>query len=406
MNRRSTLFPNLLAVVCTALLAACGGGGGGGGVDVRPAIDYYNAVVIDDLDGDGALDLVLGFDAVGSSSSGDTDSNVVLFRQHPGQPGRFPKREHYSARHKVFSVAIGDFNADGLADIAVTQSTADSVARWLQDAGTPGEFLPPKQIPATNSPLALVVNDLDGDGLDDIAVAGKQISMLFNDPADPGSSFSKQLIDIDARSIDSADLDSDGRNDLVVTSGDRVIVLLQDPLPQSPGKFSASKAYAARGEPRGIAIADLDGDSLPDLAVADRGKDPGYVLVYIQNPLTPGRFFAAVEYTTSKKPLNVAIGDLNNDLLPDLAVAGEHGGKTEGVSVLLQDPSSAGVFLPADVYRGVLGPRDVAIADLNGDGFSDLAVADSNDDLGPIPYIRFQNPNQPGNFLQPVSLPN
>ena len=82
------------------------------------------------------------------------------------------------------------------------------------------------------------------------------------------------------------------------------------------------------------------------------------------------RFRSAVHYAVGDGPVSVAIGDLDGDGAPDLAVANLHSGD---VSLLLGHGD--GSFRSAMDYGIPSGPRSVAIGDLDGDGTPDLAVA-------------------------------
>src|SRR5262245_17727158 len=136
-----------------------------------------------------------------------------------------------------------------------------------------------------------------------------------------------------------------------------------------------------------VAIGDLNGDGKLDLAVTNIGEldplglftSPGTVSVLLGNG--NGTFSAATPYSTGIGPFSVAIADLNGDGRLDLAVA-NYGNPLSGVgtiSVLLG--SVGGGFQGQTQYptlTGFAGAQSVAIGDLNGDSRLDLVVADAS----------------------------
>jgi len=130
--------------------------------------------------------------------------------------------------------------------------------------------------------------------------------------------------------------------------------------------FKARIDYGAGTYPSSVAIGDLDGDGTPDLAVANGGSDNVSVLLGNGD----GTFQAAVNYGAGGSPESVAIGDLDGDGDLDLALANDD---TDNVSVLLGNGD--GTFQAAVSYGAGTGPFSVAIGDLDGDGDLDLAVA-------------------------------
>jgi hypothetical protein len=94
------------------------------------------------------------------------------------------------------------------------------------------------------------------------------------------------------------------------------------------GSGGGSSGAAASSSPMSVAAADLNGDGVPDLAVANYGSDNVSVLMNQGD----GTFAAAVNYSTGSGARSVAAADLNGDGWPDLAVANYGSGD---VSVLL-----------------------------------------------------------------------
>jgi len=387
---------------------------------------WLNAVTAPDLNADGARDIVftqatsklkitnIDMDDNTADAKSLISGQVVIYLQDPFSAGVFrrspdipilPETGNEAAYRELLSVADGDLDDDGVVDIAVPERDMGAVGVLPQDMGNMGTFLQLRNFPVPRAPVDVAIGDLNGDRVNDIAVAGTDLSLLMNDPSSPGNVFNEMALGVgNVTSVAIADIDGDGRNDLATTTGNSVIVLLQDPAPTSPGSFTARLPYTAGVDAADVAIGDLNGDSLPDLAVANRGIADGSVSVHIQDSTHIGKFLSGVDYQTGENSQRVRIHDLNGDALLDLAVANNDsdGGS---VSVLLQNDLLPGVFLAPDNYPGLRGPEDMATEDVNGDGLADLVVADKCLDSRERPYIRYQDSNSPGSFLFPVYLP-
>jgi hypothetical protein len=121
-------------------------------------------------------------------------------------------------------------------------------------------------------------------------------------------------------------------------------------------------------------VADLDGDTIPDLVTANLFSDDVSVLLGNGD----GSFQAAVSFVAGDEPFCVAVADLDGDTVPDLVTANRGG---DDVSVLLGNGD--GSFQAADAFPvGDELPLPVAVvaADLDGDDAPDLVTANSGSD--------------------------
>ncbi|MCG3774200.1 MAG: hypothetical protein JW395_1017 [Nitrospira sp.] len=254
---------------------------------------YPNEVAIGDLNGDGYLDIAVADSgqAIGGS----------LFFQNAGAPGTFFPR--ISLGVHCNSVGIGDLNEDGRADLVCTGTDTGKVSILLQSPVEADTFLPPETVAAGVQPSNVAIADLNADGHLDLAIANHGSGAADSPPSGT------------------------------------VSVLLNNSA--SPGSFSAATNYATGYESWSVAVGDLNGDGKADLAVANRGSlgdIAGSVSVFFQNPGTPGAFLRAVNRLGTSGPIGVAIEDLNGDSLLDIALA------DEGVRVLFQIPGQPGSF--------------------------------------------------------------
>jgi hypothetical protein len=85
-------------------------------------------------------------------------------------------------------------------------------------------------------------------------------------------------------------------------------------------KFSTSTDYLSGSNPFSVTIADLNGDGIPDLAVANSAAGGGTFSVSVLLGNGNGTFQYPITYANPANPFSIAIGDLNGDGKPDLAV--------------------------------------------------------------------------------------
>ena len=166
-----------------------------------------------------------------------------------------------------------------------------------------------------------------------------------------------------------ADFNGDGIPDLaIVNQAQNTVSIL---LGNGDGTFAAHVDYATGNTPVAVAAADFNADGKLDLAVAN--KSGNSVSILIGNG--DGTFKAHVDYPSGSTPVAVAAADLNGDGKPDLAVV--NNANPGAVSVLLG--KGDGTF-PAPVsYATGNSPVALAVGDFNRDGIPDLAVANHAD---------------------------
>lgn len=265
---------------------------------------------------------------------------------------------------------------------------------------------PPPRV-AFRAPLSLAIRlprmaaiaDLNADGRDDLVVTnlGTYFVLVYLQDAN-GTLASPQTVPAlgATNKVAIHDLDGNGRRDLVVSRGAEIAVLLQSDAPAGElGSFAVSGSYGTGASAETIAVGDLDGDSWPDLAVAN--MDAHTVSVLFGRSDAPGTFASAMSVPIGHPCSDVAIGDFNGDQRPDLVVAS---GGDGALTLLLQSKEWPGVFAVSEDLASGQCVWGVAVADLNADGRDDVVAADSC--LGA--WIRMQSTTVTGLFLPVVYL--
>jgi len=141
--------------------------------------------------------------------------------------------------------------------------------------------------------------------------------------------------------------------------------------------FQASSLGYIGNQPYGVAIGDLDADGKPDIATANHWDKQVGILT--RNAAGTGWDGPVAAGTLTYGPYAVAIGDLNGDGKPDLAMANAGEGTAQSrMSVIMRNAAGTGWDTPEILGQTGYVPTDVAIGDMNGDGKPDLVSADAS----------------------------
>ncbi|MCP4249089.1 MAG: hypothetical protein GY778_18750, partial [bacterium] len=286
----------------------------------------------------------------------------------------FDNAQHMDALLSPVAIDAADVNGDGFGDVFVANELSDAVSVFLSlDASS---YAPPVHYPVGSIPSDVQSADMNDDDILDLVVvvrSGHRVSVLLNNgdgsfglPVEFAISFTPQRVML-------ADLDLDDSVDLVVSNkrsiGGDVAVLINlgtDGLGNWLG-LTAPVEYDLNSTPLAIAVAPLDTDQYPDLAITDSGAD----LVSILFNLGDGTFGLPTDYTVNSNPFDLVAGDFDQDDDLDLVVAASSWGRL----VLLFNDGAGGFGIQSSIDAGAV-PRSVTSGDFDGNGTLDLAAGD------------------------------
>ena len=285
-------------------------------------------------------------------------------------PPRFPGRK-FEAGNSPASVAVGDFDGDGHADLAVANAVSSDVSVLLGNGD--GAFGDQGRFAAGDAPVSVAAGDFNGDGHPDLAVVNagsNDVSILLGHGDGTFGDQARFAAGEDPFSVAVGDFNRDGRPDLAVASTDSNDVSIL--LGHGDGTFGDHARFAAGEMPSSLALGDFNRDGRPDLAVANPNSSDVSVLLGNGD----GTFAAQRRFAAGFFALSVAVGDFNADGRQDLAVGTAF---STYVSVLLGNGD--GTFGPETRFSAGVSPRSLAVGDFDGDGRADLAAANhqSND---------------------------
>jgi hypothetical protein len=325
-------------------------------------------VAVLDADGDGELDLVVA------------NSNTLGLSFLPGARGQFATDARVAVGDTPTSIAAADTDGDGAIELAVVSSKDEELC--VVDPRTRGVLA---RVATGSQPRAVAAADLDGDGRDELALLmgrehGTELALFWRGP-DGGCARREARPDLavsqGGADLLLVDLDGDGRAEALVADPEaRVVVLVREPA-GTPRAVPFPTPAAALA----LAPIELDGDAAPEIAVAFGAPRAGVSLLDARADPERGLVLHEVSFVPlAGAPLDLAAGDLDGDGRADLVVLARIAADSIEGSILPLVRDGDG-FRALDGLPTGLNAHHVACADADGDGRADVFVTAQNSHL-------------------------
>ncbi len=346
-----------------------------------------------DLDGDGDLDVI--------SASG-TDDKISWHENNGGPSPSFTERVISTLANGASSVYAADVDGDGDIDVLSASSIDDKIA-WYKNDGAllPGFELHTISQDADN-PFSVFAADLDQDGDMDVLSASLNDNSVvwYENGGQPHPIFTARTIStlVDtATSVRAADLDADGDLDVVATSfsNDTLYWFESDGAPD-PDFVRRTISTAVDGAVS-VAIQDIDGDG--DMDIVSGARESDTVAIHLNNGNADPFFTTQTISASIDAPYAVDAIDVDADGDMDVLAVAFNGNQVVWFENLGGAPNS---FATHVISTGVLGPRSIQAADLNGDG--DIDVLTASADGNTLDWFSNQTIHRSASFPQEIVL--
>lgn len=324
------------------------------------------ALAVRDVDGDGRQDIVV---------VSFLDSLVAWYRNNPELTGRFDAaRIVDAAASRPVAVAAGDVNGDGALDLVVASQFGNAVLWYENDGQSPPAFAKRTASGGIVRPTIVSTADIDGDGDLDLLsgssatgvaawhenIGGSPVAFVYRplDTLTPGISDMKGV-----------DLDGNGRMDIVGAARSTGLIVYEQI--DEEASFAQRTLLTGEGDPVQVAVGDANADGAVDLLVAERGAGR----VTLLRGLGAGSAtFASQQVATLAAPGAVEFADIDGDGNLDALAASV---QTGAVIWVRNNGGLAPEFAGGGVIATLSNARAIAASDLNGDRNTDVVVIDA-----------------------------
>ena len=251
------------------------------------------AVTVGDFNDDGRPDI-----AVANFGSGTV--SVLMDTSPAGAVAlSFAAQQTFTVGANPISLAVGDFNGDGRPDLAVANHDSDTVSLLLDTTAagaTTASFASQQTFNVGSLPYSVAVGDFNADGRPDLVVANEgvgSVSVLLNTTAVGTATLSftpQQTFNVGSNpfSVAVGDFDGDGRPDIVTannaTNGTLSVLLDTTAAGATTASFAPQQTLAAGNLPASVAAADFNGDGRTDVVAANNGDKTASVLLDTTTP--------------------------------------------------------------------------------------------------------------------------
>lgn len=296
----------------------------------------------------------------------------------------------FNSESGLYDLCLCDFDRDGRTDVATANDASTAVSILANTTPAPGlANISFNSIPyniGTRS-IHATCGDLNGDGKPDLVISeggasGERVFILRNTSTGPGVfTFSIQSTALTGKRVkrtDIADLDNDGKPEIVITNqnGPDVTVLVNQ-------STIAAITFAATplvinvpgaASTDGLSVDDMDGDGLPEIVATQFLTQTSNIFI-LENTSLPGNISLAYNQTLaiSGTVVNLRTGDLDGDNKPEITATQLIGSGT--ISVFRNTTSGAMSFATPVSFATDVRPWGLDFGDIDGDGLPDIVIA-------------------------------